>query len=266
VGSVSVSPAIWDEQLSPRDLAVVASLAELRFLSARQLERWHYSGATPLAQARAARRGLARLTSLGVLTRLERRVGGVRSGSAGYVYALDLFGQRIAERHGWLHLRRTRRLREPGRIFVRHALAVGELHIRLIEAARSDAIEELLIRQSEPACWRSFTGPGGSRLVLKPDSFVVIATALEWSWFVEVDQDTEGSAAIERKLAAYISYWRSGLEVARRGVQPRTLFLAPSARRVAQLSAAVGRLPLEAQPLFAVAAFDRAIAVVRGDE
>jgi Replication-relaxation len=253
------------DQLSPRDLAVVASLAELRFLSTRQLERWHYSGATPLGRARAARRGLERLTALGVLTRLDRRIGGVRAGSAGYVYALDLVGQRIATGYGWLPARRTRRLRQPGRTFLLHTLAIGELHIRLIESARAGTIEDLLVRESEPACWRSFAGPGGSRLTLKPDSFFVVATALEWSWFVEIDQDTEGSTAIERKLAAYVSYWRTAREVAMRGVQPRTLWLAPNARRVGQLEAAIGRLPLETRPLFVVAEFDQAVRVVTND-
>jgi Replication-relaxation len=255
-----------DEQLSPRDLAVVASLAELRFLTARQLERWHYQGTTPLARARAARRGLERLTSLGVLTRLERRIGGVRAGSAGYVYALDLAGQRVAARYGWLHSGRSRRLREPGRTFLRHILAVAEVHVRLIEADRDGGLE-LIERQSEPTCWRSFAGPGGGRLVLRPDSFVLVATpTLELSWFCELDRDTESAATIERKLAAYVAYWRSGREVATQGVQPRTLWLAPSARRVAQLKAAIGRLPLEARPLFAVAVFDEALATMALDK
>jgi hypothetical protein len=254
-----------DERLSPRDLAVVASLAELRFLTARQLERWHYAGATPLARARAARRGLERLTSLGVLTRLERRIGGVRSGSAGYVYALDLLGQRVAAHYGWLHIGRTRRLREPGRTFLRHSLAVAEVHVRLIESDRANALE-LIQRQSEPSCWRSFTGPSGGRLILRPDSFAIVATpTLELSWFIEVDRDTESAATIERKLAAYVAYWHSGREVARQGVQPRTLWWAPNARRVGQLERAVARLPLEAQPLFVVAMFDRVIEALSGD-
>ena len=87
--SVQSSVALrLDEQLSPRDLAVIAGVASLRYLTARQLERWHYRGPTPLARARAARRGLERLTELRYLARLERRIGGVRAGSAGSVYTL----------------------------------------------------------------------------------------------------------------------------------------------------------------------------------
>jgi hypothetical protein len=253
-----------DEQLSPRDLAVVAALAELKFLTTRQLERWHYLGITPLARARAARRGLERLTALGVLARLERRIGGVRAGSAGYIYTLDLVGQRVAVRYGWLRPKRTRRLREPGRTFVRHVLAVAELHVRLIEADRAGNLE-LIERESEPTCWRAYVGPGGGPLVLKPDAFAVVATPeLELSWFCEVDRDTESAATIERKLSAYIAYWRSGREIANRGVQPRTLWLAPTARRVGQLGGAIARLPEQARPLFAVAHFDRAVEIMWG--
>jgi Replication-relaxation len=245
-----------DERLSQRDLAVVAAVAELRHLTARQLERWHYPGATPLARARAARRGLERLTRLGVLARLERRVGGVRAGSAGYVYGLDLAGQRLAAAYGWLAPGRARRLRESGHAFIRHTLAVAEVHIRLIEAERGGALE-LLERESEPTCWRPYVGAGGAGQTLKPDAFAVVGAGEdELSWFLEVDRGTESAATIERKLAAYLAYWRSGQEAARRGVHPRTLWLAPDARRIGQLASAAGRLPAETWPLFRVAAFD----------
>jgi hypothetical protein len=245
-----------DERLSQRDLAVVAAVAELRYLTARQLERWHYPGATPLARARAARRNLERLTRLGVLARLERRIGGVRAGSAGYVYALDLAGQRLAAAYGWLPAGRARRVRESGHGFIRHTLAVAEVHLRLIEADRGGRLE-LLERESEPRCWRSYVGMGGGGLTLKPDAYAVVGVGNdELSWFLEVDRGTESRATIERKLAAYVAYWRSGREVARREVHPRTLWLAPDARRIEQLVSAAGRLPAEAWELFQVAPFD----------
>jgi len=254
-----------DERLSQRDLAVVVAVAELRYLTTRQLERWHYPGATPLARARAARRSLERLTRLGVLARLERRIGGVRAGSAGYVYTLDLAGQRLAAAHGWLPSGRARRVREPGHAFTRHTLAVAEVHIRLIEAERSGTLE-LIERESEPRCWRPYVGAGGAWLTLKPDAYAVVGVGEdELSWFLEIDRGTESTATIERKLAAYVAYWRSGREVAARGVHPRTLWLAPDARRVGQLVSAVGRLPAEAWELFQVVPFDDLItALVQG--
>ena len=43
----------------------------------------------------AARRALQRLTKLGLLATLERRIGGVRSGSDGLIYRLGPAGQRL---------------------------------------------------------------------------------------------------------------------------------------------------------------------------
>ncbi len=52
-------------------------------------------GCRAVSAARIARRVLARLTELGVLARLERRIGGLRAGSSGYVYYLGPAGQRL---------------------------------------------------------------------------------------------------------------------------------------------------------------------------
>ena len=146
-------------RLAARDLLLVRYVAELRFVSGEQLARLCFEGTTP----HAARQGLLRLTRLDVLARLPRPVGGVRAGSAGFVYCLGPVGQRLAIERGWLPERRTRRPLAPGTLFVHHALMVSELHVRLIEADRRGDYE-LLTLQSEPACWRK----GGS-LTLKPD-------------------------------------------------------------------------------------------------
>src|ERR1700730_16785722 len=86
-----------ETRLSDRDRDVLARVASLRFVSGAQL--------TPLcfgdlgdasAGARASRRALLRLPRLGVLARLPRVIGGVRAGSAGFVYRLGLVGHRLS--------------------------------------------------------------------------------------------------------------------------------------------------------------------------
>src|SRR5688500_6435940 len=80
-------------ELSERDIAVIRAVLDHRFLTARQIEQLHFSDhATAEAAARICRRVLARLTRDRFLARLERRVGGVRAGSASYVYALGSSG------------------------------------------------------------------------------------------------------------------------------------------------------------------------------
>ena len=124
-------------QLSARDEAMIRTVTELRFSSGRQLERWYFIDASdPAANARAARRSLRRLVELGLFDRLERRVGGVRRGSAGFVYCLAPWGQRLAMARGWLPEQRRRRSLVHGTLFVHHSLMVSELHVRLVEGDR----------------------------------------------------------------------------------------------------------------------------------
>src|SRR5262245_7747674 len=100
---MSASPARRPlrSELSERDLAVVRFVAEHRFLTAKHVESlafWDH--ASPLAAARVCRRVLLRLTREGLLARLERRVGGVRAGSASYVYGLRSRGIRLLTKEG----------------------------------------------------------------------------------------------------------------------------------------------------------------------
>jgi hypothetical protein len=249
-----------EAQLSERDLAVLRHLSNLRFVSGSQLARLCFTdGPDRLTNARAARRALLRLVRLGTLGRLERPVGGIRAGSAGFVYYLGVAGQRIVVARGWQPKRRVRRSLTPGTLFVRHALQVAELHTGLTEADRSRRLE-LLELAAESSCWRSFDGLGGQRSTLKPDSYVRLGLgAYEDSYFLEVDQGTEGSRALERQLQLYIAYHRSGREQAERQVFPRVLWLVSSEQRKAVLVDSLARLPAESWGLFQVARFDGAI-------
>jgi Replication-relaxation len=248
-----------DTRLTDRDRAVTHSVCELRFVSGAQLARMHFAD----SDARAARRALLRLTRLDVLERLDRRVGGVRAGSAGFIYRLGLAGQRLALEHGWIADRRRRRSRIPGMLFMNHALAVAELHTRLTEAERDGRIELLELR-AEPACWRRQTsGVGASAPTLKPDSFLRVGVG-DWedSYFIEVDMGSEGSRALDRQLRAYAAYWQSGREQETCGVFPKVLWLAPDEQRAAAIEDCVRLLPREARELFEVELFAEAVGVV----
>lgn len=245
-------------QLTESDLSVLRRVLELRFVSGDQLRRMQFAGSTPRAQ----RRALLRLTRLDVLERLPRQVGGVRAGSAGFVYRLGLAGQRIALEHGWLSERRRRRSRVPGTLFLRHALTVSELHTRLTEADRSRRLELLELR-AEPACWRTYGGIGAQQLILKPDSYLRLGSGdFEDSYFIEVDMGTEGVGALTRQLKAYVAYHDTGREQAERGVFPKVLWLAPDERRVRAIGECVSDLPRESRALFQVELFADAIQVV----
>lgn len=244
--------------LSARDYAVIRELAALRFLSGSQAARLCFAGSEHRTDAiRAARRALLRLNRLEVVDRLPRAIGGEKPGSASFVYCLAPAGQRLAAQCGWLPDRRTRRVLLPGRLFVTHALAVAELHTRLVEGARAGRIE-LLERAAEPACWRQFSG-----VTIKPDSYLRLGVGdFEDSYFIEVDQGTEGSRAIDRQLECYLAYHATAREQAERGVFPKVLWLASDTDRAEVLADLIGRQPHPAGELFAVAEFDQALNVV----
>ena len=109
------------ERLSGRDVAIIQQVAELRLMSARQLQALHFPTAehhNDLAATRARQRVLARLIRERLLIRLTRRIGGVRARSAGFVLALrgSLHRGRSRARaaHGLgVHGLRNRRLDDP---------------------------------------------------------------------------------------------------------------------------------------------------------
>jgi hypothetical protein len=252
-----------ETKLTERDLAVLKRVSDLRFVSGSQLARLHFADSPdPAVNARFARRAVLRLVKLTALARLPRPVGGVRSGSAGFVYHLGIGGQRLATEHGWQPERRRRRSQAPGTLFVHHALQVSELHTQLVEADRSRSIE-LLELSAEPSCWRSYGGLGNQRLVLKPDSYARLGVgAYEDSYWFEVDMGTEGSRALERQLRHYLAYYDSGQEQTERGVFPRVLWLAPDDRRTETIADSVKRQPVQTRELFRVARLDEALTVM----
>lgn len=252
------------ERIGPRDEAILQTLARVRVASAQQLQRLHFVSSSPLSNARSARATLERLARWRVLTRLDRRVGGVRSGSAGYVYALDRVGQRILDAARPASETRFRRPWTPSAPFVDHALAVTELYVRLVEA-EWDELLQVLVYDTEPVCWRSFNGPGGEVVMVKPDAYAVLGVGeFEEHAFIEVDRGTESSQALRVKLDRYRGYWASGREQRSRDVFPRVVWLVPDGRRLDQLVDIAARQPAEAWSLFKVALFENAVSALSG--
>lgn len=253
--------------LPARERDLVQLVARLRLLSHAQLAALlapDDGATTPGSPARTARRVLARLTARGILARLERRVGGVRAGSAGYVYYLGPVGQRLVAYWEGRGLVRGRFRPEPGGRYVRHRLAVSELYVQLRLADRGGELD-LLRFAAEPDCWRRWLDSFGGTAVLKPDAFVRVGVgAYEDRCFVEVDLATESRSVIADKLRRYLDYFRSGHEQAAHGVFPRVVWLTNSETRRAVLVGVVGRLPAEHWSLFTVALVDRALGALSG--
>lgn len=201
-----------------------------------------------------ARKQLGQLVRWGVLARFGRSVGGVKSGSAGYLYTAGIVGQRLVDPGRSRYFPRW----VPRPSFLRHALAVSELYVRLREADAEGA-SELLAYDTEPACWRRYFGPGGARSVLKPDALAVVGLDdYEYRYFVEIDCGTEHRPQIVAKAKSYVRYWQSGREQADIGIFPFVLWVAPDGDRAAFLADALSTLPAEHWRVFLVATADDA--------
>jgi hypothetical protein len=260
--------------LVDRDHDVVASVEQYRLLTSRQIQRLHFDPAhpTPVAAARACTRTLTRLRDLGVLKTTERRVGGVRAGSSGFIWYLGPAGERLLRNTETEHRRGRRNYREPSRHFVDHTLAVAELGVQAIEAARDGGIEILQL-QTEPASWQQSLSPHGTAQWLKPDLLLVTATAdEECHRFVEADLASEHLPIIVRQCQAYEAYRASGRYQAAHGVFPAVLWVVPTQTRAAALRGAVAGTaarPASAgldPALFSVCTTDEYAATIRGDQ
>lgn len=222
-------------EMSERDMAVIASVDQFRFLSTRQIEQLHFrEHASDLAGARSTRRTLERLSNHHALVRLERRIGGLRAGSASYIYGLGAIGDRLLGIDG-----PRRRFREPTTHFLDHTLAIAQLVIDLNRAHRTGEIE-LLGFETEPTCWRTFQNGLSGNETLRPDLFVALGLGeFEHRWFIEIDRGTEATTTVIRKCRVYDDYRRTGNEQSQHGVFPKVLWITPDDRRRNQIERAI---------------------------
>ena len=205
---------------------------------------------------------LESLTERRLVARLDRKIGGVRSGSAGLLFGLDIGGHHVLER---ATNRPVRRPATPGAPFVRHVLGVTDLYVGLVQAERRGLILRLLDFQAEPAAWRRYPGPGGGTAFVKPDAYVRIGNG-EYldSYFIEYDRGSESASTLTRKADVYRAYYASGVEQRRTGVFPKVLWCVPHERRFQTLVDVCSAQPAEAWRLHQVTLTSDAVGLMSG--
>ena len=252
--------------LSDRDLAIITSVAEHRFLSTDQVERLHFlDHATQLSGSRSCRRVLRRLHQHHLLSALPRRVGGFKAGSGSSIWFGAPAGQRLLALRGATP-ESARRVREPSVRFVNHALAIAELRVHVVLAARSGQFG-LSSVEIEPTSWRSYLAGTGVRETLKPDMAVTTTSRdgeFEDRWFVEVDLGTEHLPTVIRKCQQYEVYRRTGDEQVRHGVFPFVVWVTQDEERAAKLAGAIRAARSLDQRLFRALPAGRFVELVAG--
>lgn len=242
-------------ELSPRRRMLLRATEELRLVTGGQLRRRFYADAGSSA-ARLARLDLAALAEANILHRLDRRIGGVRAGSTGYVYALGAVGRRLLELERGEGLAYARTRYEPTVGFVDHALAVSEVWVGLHEhlhgplTGEHDATIDFRVERS---AWRVYRDAVGVPATLKPDAEVRLRRGgFEDRWWIEVDRATERRGTIHRKLAAYVAYFHTGEEQRRTQMFPLTAWLTTTEERIRVLEEVIGEFAPQDRRLFRV--------------
>lgn len=245
------------ERLSDRDWEMLSTVRAFRFLTTRQLARQHFGLTDPSGTIpRPANSALARLRELGLLVSLERRIGGVRAGSGGYVWQITDAANRLLAQHLGEEHRGRRRPSEPSVTFLDHTLAVAEVVITLQESSQGEVEIEHL--QLEPYCWRAFVGTAGEPRTLRPD---LRSTSRSGGftdfYFWEVDRATEAPSRVVRKCLQYQQYRATGAEQKAHAVFPAVVWVVPHARRYEQLRRRLAEEPEIDQRLFTVIQLNR---------
>lgn len=254
---------LTDRDLSDRERAILQTICQHHFLTTRQIQQLFFTNhATPAAAARICRRTVLRLGKLRVIEPLERRVGGIRAGSASYVWRVGLVGDQLLRLASGDGVRARRK--EPSARYLDHCLAGADVHVALEQAARQGQLD--LVRfDAEPTSWRRYAGPGASRQILKPDLYTVTAMGdYEDHWFLEIDRATESIPTLLVKCQQYTAYRRTGREQQDGGVFPVVLWLVPDDRRLDRLTGALRSARSLDDDLFRVALIDQVIDVMTG--
>ncbi|SRR5581483_3531593 len=229
--------AITRDVLSPRDTQVVELVGRFRLFSAEGLGEVLFSdnkSKTPLDRA------LKRLTDAGYLARLGRMVGGFGGGSGQYVYQLGRAGWRLMGKGGGYR---------PLRVIDLHTLTIAECFVILKRLELGGQLT-VITYTAEPGCHRTVGG-----VSLTPDAYVelgVSALNLKYSFWLEIDRDTENSETIKGKCSRY---WRA-FQSWDGEIFPYVLFVVPDAGRRRELERIISGGPDEAQALFRVHPLD----------
>lgn len=224
------------DELPARYTVPLLHISHARVLTGQQLDRLlHDAGGPPQAATRARQRAMAHLARLGLVSTVNRRVGGVRAGSAGHVHTLTPAGHKLAAILAGRTLpAAVRRFRPPGPLAMDHALDVAEIYVQLVEASRTGGFQVAAF-VTEPATWWPI-GNGGQ---LRPDAYTVLdAGNYRDCWWLEIDRATESIPRLRDKLRDYrdhATYSGTGPD----GVVPNILVTAPTPQRVEAIRAAI---------------------------
>ena len=229
-------------QLTARDVSIILSVYENRFLKRDQIQRLHFVDVSRIACN-------TRIRTLYEHKFLDRLVKPVAIGTHQLIYALDKRGADVVAATLEIDRRKVRWNRANNRVeffFLEHTLGVSEFRV-CFEVALAEKSEELLFYQrGDRSHLRriSVTGARKKYFVVAPDAFFGIQTGRgKCIFFLEVDLGTETLSRFAEKVTAYKRYWKSRQYTEEYGFNHfRVLTVCESERRLANLIQATGKV------------------------
>jgi len=234
------------QQLSPKALDIIRTLALVRVATSHQIERLHFTTGTSLSRVRMRNIALRKLKDLEVVARWRVPNGGLGGGSDPYYYALDRAGQMIAMPDKANYWREP----YPEASFLKHRLAVTELYVTCRERSNDEWMPTLEQFEFEPTCWRRVATRYNKDHILRPDAFLVLANdGKRRPRFIEIDMGTERLERIGEKVKLYLDYSYLGREQERfDGLFPRVVFLVLDEDRKRRMEAYIRKLLHQLSP------------------
>lgn len=228
-------------QLSRVEWGILDDLARFRLMTSGQIRRLYFtSHPSPVVAGRATSRCLTRLSSLGLVRHLQRRIGGTNHGSDTYTWHLSAAGFKLAATHNPSPPPVTG---EPSLRAARHTLTIAETYTRLAETLHDGHLDTLGF-VTEPGCWRAHINPWSAPTILKPDALATTATPgsqFEHLWFLEIDLSTESATTITNKTSQYHTYYHTGTEQAATGTFPHIIWITPDTTRANTIRDIIGK-------------------------
>lgn len=221
--------------LTARDVMIILSVYENRFLRRDQIQRLHFADASTIACCVR----LKKLYENHFLDRVGRPAASVKSQT---VYALNKRGADVVAAALEVNRHKVKWSRASNRVkwlFMEHTLAVSEFKVCLDVALAGRREELLFYQRGDRSHLRriSVTGAKKKYFVVAPDAFFGIQSGRgKHIFFLEVDMGTETLARFAEKVVAYKRYWKSRQYTEEYGFNHfRVLTVAESERRLANL-------------------------------
>ena len=217
-------------RLTKRDYEVLSLLNGCRYATTRQLVELYFRENKPKTATRRANLLTKKLTNLGLIHHLERRIGGVRAGSGSYIWHITHKGIKVLREIEPNVKLKLKNHYEPTQHHLKHQLFVTQLFVELT-ALHLDQKIFLEDFSFEPKCWRSFTTLF-SHFTLKPDVFAKLTVGdFEDAYFFEVDNTTEHLGRVIAKCKQYVAYFNTGIEQRENEVFPLVVWAVPDEKR-----------------------------------